>query len=278
MMTNYKANSRSLTTQLMLTLGMIFSLSLLAVSAQPVNADKPFEFGPTSANPTFKSHRRTFGAPANVAITVRVTHQRTGTVDIPLAIEIIRPDGTSLASLTNVTAGSGAQTATINVAAFNQPGCGDNDWGVRVKTQNGQIPPAKAFGNIRFSFNTPAARSLDVEGGLLTINKGNELVKSLQRPGQPGRIVITGDWVHSIIGVPNLLNHHIRLKVELLRNGLVVASDSGFPTGDGDPNKLRVAFNVGCNEFSGSWSVRLTNNTNDDVTNVKLRASFTPGF
>ncbi len=278
MLTIRKTNTRSFTTHLMLTLGLLFGFSWLTISVRADSTDKSFDFGPNSANPTFKSHRRTFGAPANVASTVRVTYQRAGAVDIPLAIEIIRPDGTSLSTLTNVTAGSTAQNVTINVAAFNQPACGDNVWGVRVKTQNGQMPPDRVFGNIRFSFNDPSARLLDVEGQLLTINKGNSLVKSLQRPGQPGRIGITGEWDHSIAGIPNPLNHHIRLTVQLLRNGQEVARDFGFPMNDGDSNKMRVSFTVGCNEFSGDWSVRITNNTNDDVTNVKLRVSFTPGF
>ncbi len=233
---------------------------------------KSFEFGPGTQN-SQSAHRR-FAVPCGVGIDGVVQYRRTGPSgaanDIPLVIEVRHPgandqvDGPIVAQFTLDQDRYKAAT-TQRSFRIGPVGPSDSDcsvrWRVRVRPLNGQALFA-VFGHIVVS---PFAFSdmIDVEGGGITLNKGNEVTKKVGSSEglREGKVKITATWLHSFFGVPDPLLQ-VPLEFELINpNGRVVATKKATS------NKLNLTFNVReCTP--GQWKLRIKNNSNDDVMDI----------
>jgi hypothetical protein len=270
-------------------LAVVFLMSLFSLlsistpTADAASITKSFEIGAGTGQE--RSHFRTFSVPSGLAVTASVKFKRLGDPgaanDVPIIIELRQPavveteDG-ALVDSKNAIAKRDEQTITLTGPASFR-GC-DKTWRVRVKLGGTNVPANAVTGNSTVTFND-SARNVGIEGGLITLNKGNSVTKKLGGTsgfGQ-GTFTVTATWMHAIAGIPNPLNHHIKLKFELLRpNDSVAASDIGYPQDDGGTPKMRVTF-YNPSDVNGQWHIRITNNTNDDVANIDPKAKFDPG-
>src|SRR5215471_10126968 len=132
----YKSISFTLASALVVGLCQFLGAQLPSVSA--ATSTKDYSIGPGGAEPV--SISRTFAAPAGVPVSAKVTYKRAGNTDISITVEIENPDG-GISATKNVTASGIEQTVTLNASASNK-GCAP-PWKVRVKSANGQTPPAK---------------------------------------------------------------------------------------------------------------------------------------
>lgn len=269
-------------------IGRVFGvMSLLAVatvsSAFAESITKTFEFGAGTANSI--SNKRTFNVPCGVDVSAAVEHYRLGDAgtafDVPIVIELKKPGATAdvegtVADTQNATAKRAKQTATVTGTQSDR-GC-SLPWVVRVKPASGQSAVA-IKGTIVLTYSSAVA-SISVEGGLISINKGNSVTKNIGGSGglEQGTVVVTATWLHAIGPVPGPLP--VRLKFELINpSGTVVATDSGYSNAEINPccsgNKMKITFQVAtC--ISGQWKIRITNNTNDDTMNIDPKVRHTP--
>ncbi len=261
-------------------------MALLAVASLPTFAasiTKTFEFGAGTANSV--SNKRTFNVPCGVAVSAAVEHYRLGDVgasfDVPILIELKKPGATAdvegaVADTQDATARRTKQTATVTGTISNL-GC-SLPWIVRVKPASGQSSVA-VKGTIVVTYSSTVA-NISVEGGLISLNKGNTVTKNIGGSGglEQGIVVVTGSWLHAIGPVPGPLP--VRLKFELINpSGQVVATDSGYSSAEINPccsgNKMKITFQV-TTCVSGQWKIRITNNTNDDTRNIDPKVKHTP--
>ncbi len=244
---------------------------------------KTFEFGAGTANSV--SNKRTFAVPCGVGVSAAVEHYRLGDVgaanDVPIVIELKKPGATAdeegpVADTQNATAKRAKQTATVTGTESSR-GC-SLPWIVRVKPASGQSSVA-IKGTIVLTYSS-AVKDISVEGGLISLNKGNSVTKNIGGSGglDQGRVVVTATWLHAIGPVPGPLP--VKLKFELINpSGTVVASDSGYSNAEINPccsgNKMKITFQVlVCTP--GQWKIRITNNTNDDTMNIDPKVKLTP--
>ena len=269
-------------------IGRVFGLiALFAVaSVSSVFAEsitKTFEFGAGTAN-SF-SNKRTFSVPCDRSVSAAVEHYRLGDVgaanDVPIIIELKKPGATAdeegpIADTQNATTTRTKQTATVTGTESSR-GC-SLPWIVRVKPASGQSSVA-IKGTIVLTYSS-AVKDISVEGGLISLNKGNSVTKNIGGSGglDQGRVVVTATWLHAIGPVPGPLP--VKLKFELINpSGTVVASDTGYSNAEINPccsgNKMKITFQV-TTCVSGQWKIRITNNTNDDTMNIDPKVRFTP--
>ena len=269
-------------------IGRVFGLTVLFAAAMVSTAfaesiTKTFEFGAGTANSN--SNKRTFSVPCGLGVSAAVEHYRLGDVgaanDVPIIIELKKPGATAdeegaVADTQNATAKRAKQTATVTGTESNR-GC-SLPWIVRVKPASGQSSVA-IKGSIVLTYSS-AVNNISVEGGLISLNKGNTVTKNIGGSGglDQGTVVVTANWLHAIGPVPGPLP--VRLKFELINpNGQVVDSDTGYSNGEINPccsgNKMKITFRVAtC--VSGQWKIRITNNTNDDTMNIDPKVRLTP--
>lgn len=278
------------TTLIAVVLFSVFSLLGTGTpTAYAATLSKPFEFGAGTANSV--SNARTFSVPCGLPVSVKVEYYRLGSNgaqnNVPIVIELRAPGATpeaegavvqqvSATAKTMADNGGRPQTATLSAAASSR-GC-ELPWKVRVRPASGTSPLA-IKGTISFSFAS-GSKNIDVEGSLISLNKGNSVTKNLGNSSglSEGTLTMTATWLHAIGPVPGPLP--VKLKFELIDpSGIVVAQSSGFTSNEINPNatpKFRLTFNVPrCK--SGQWKIRIINNTNDDTMNINPKVTLTPG-
>lgn len=96
-----------------------------------------------------------------------------------------------------------------------------------------------------------------------------------------GELHIRAKW-HTGASIPNLFN---KLKVEVLRDGNVVATDEGYSIHSdqkGKTDKIDIRINIGANQGVG-WKLRIINNENADIKGFAIEKGndanpFVPSF
>jgi hypothetical protein len=254
--------------------------------ALPLTINKYFEFGAGTSYP--HSNHRTFKVPAGEPVSATVEFERFGQPgaanDVPIYVELRQPGPTPdqegpVVMTRYGTATTEKQTITVT-GARSLLGC-SLPWRVRVGyAQPGEAPKA-VFGSIELNYDSDT-RAVNVEGALITLDKGTEVTKKFggsQGLGQ-GRVELRATWLHACFGIP--CPGAVRLKFELLRpDGSVADSDSGFSYHEAaSMDRLRLVYQVP-EAIPGQWKIRLTNNTSDDVMNIDFDSSqakrhFTP--
>lgn len=258
------------------------------ISANAAEITKTFEFGAGTANTI--SNKRTFAVPCGQSVTAVVKYHRLGDTgaqfDVPIVIELREPGDTPEAegpafTTESVTARRTEQTATLVRTRSLARGC-SYPWVVRVRPQSGSSPVAiKGSITVKFFSST---HELDVEGGYISLNKGNSVTKNIGFPSgiTQGKLLITATWLHAIGPIPGPLP--VKLKFELIDpRGTVVASHEGFANNEVNSccsgNKMRISYQVvTCltSDVAGQWKIRITNNTSNDTMNIDTKVQFTP--
>jgi hypothetical protein len=124
-----------------------------------------------------------------------------------------------------------------------------------------------------------SARSLRLFGATPIAIGPSATVESSFATYVAGEIHIRAKW-HTDTIIPNVFKP---LKVEVLFNGTVIASDFGYSIHAGDRlSKLNIKFNASANQF-GTWKLRITNNhdvrlTGFDVEKGNDANPFVPNF
>lgn len=260
-------------------------LSCVGASVFAAPQIKTIEVGPGTQNPV--SVARFFVVPSRVGAQVLVQLKRTGAsgaaFDVPVDIEIRQPgvgneeDGPIAASKNGVMIGTSNVNLTFNVIG-NDNGCKGSPWKVRVRYLN------DGNANNNFAVTGTAAfsahdeeDSVNIEGGLITLNKGISVTKKVGGSsgfGQ-GNIKVTGQWNHSFGGVPGPLP--VKLRFELIKpNGEIADSETAYRTNEplADPD-LFFTYHV-LSSANGQWKLRITNNSDHDVMNIDPKIIFNP--
>lgn len=99
-------------------------------------------------------------------------------------------------------------------------------------------------------------RRLLLTGGRTTISPYTTLEKSIEGiPSRAGEIYIKTKW-HTTSLTPNLFHP---LKVELMRDGNVVATEEGYSIHAGQKDKVEFKLNKGATTQLQGWKLRITN-------------------
>ncbi len=236
---------------------------------------KTFDFGASGDNPTSRSHSRTFAPPEKVAIVVAVNYRTNGETPVALVMEIEDAAGKSLAAR-EVFAEKTAKRIVINISASENTihGC-ERFWQVRVRSKSGEVPTARIFGDITFSFVDPTATAIDVEGQSISLAKGGQTTKSIGNAdslNHPGIIVVRASWLDSLV---NLV---LPLKFELVRpDGSIAKTLIGYGMNSNGNPRLNFSHNITVSEAkqNGVWKLRISNNTEHDIIEIKPNVSFT---
>ena len=251
----------------------LLSGSLVPSIAGTVN--KTFDFGAGGDNPAFRSHSRTFAATENVAIVVAVNYRTTGETGVAIVVEIEDANNKTLASR-EVLAEKTAKRHIINIAANENKihGC-EKFWQVRVRSKSGEVPTARIFGDITFSFVDPTAIQIDVEDKSINLTKGKQTTKNVGNAGSfnhPGVITVRASWLHSHI---NLV---LPLKFELIRpDGSVAKTLVGYALNSNGRPRLDFSHNITVSEAkqNGAWKLKISNETEHDIIEIKPSVTFT---
>jgi hypothetical protein len=249
-------------------------LGSLAIYADAGTVVKTFDFGAGGDNPTFRSHSRTFAPPANVATVVAVNYRTTGDGVSPIIVEIEDAANKTLASQ-EISAEKSIKRVVINIAADNvSSGC-EKSWQVRVRSKSGEIPAARIFGDITFSFIDPAAIQINVEGKSINLGNGKQATANVGNSdsfNHSGVIKLQASWLHSLI---NLV---LPLKFELVRpDGSVAKTLVGYALNSNGKPRLEFSHNVTVAEAkqTGTWKLRISNETEHDIIEIKPTVTYT---
>jgi hypothetical protein len=231
-------------------------------------ATKTFDFGAGGDNPTHRSHARAFSPPAGVAVAVAVNYRTTSEAPILLAIEVENSEDKILA-VREVAAERTAKRLVVNLAASENTvhGC-EKAWQIRIKARDGQIPPARVFGDITFSFVDPPPAVISVEGSAIALGKGANASKNIGVADSfrhPGTVTIKSSWTH------NPLTQPLALKFEIVRpDGSVAKSFVGYGTNSAGSPKLdfNYVLTVADTKQNGVWKLRISNNTEHDISEI----------
>lgn len=260
---------------------MILCAAATASSAFAASITRTFEFGAGTANSV--SNKRTFSVPCGVSVSAAVEHYRLGDVgkqfDVPITIELKKPgasadeESPTAADTQNATATRAKQTATVTGTESSR-GC-SQPWVVRVKPTNGQSPVA-IKGSIVLTYSS-SSKNISVEGGLISLNKGNTVTKNVGSAGQLGQgtIEVTANWNHAIGPVPGPLA--VKLKFQLISPSGETTTVEEYSSNEvrSGLTKFKMTRQVTDCE-SGQWKLKITNNTNDDTMNIDPKVKFTP--
>lgn len=267
------------------TLGVLalFAFTMVGTS-NAASITKSFEIGEGTGQS--QSHFRTFVVPCGLDVTAKVTFSRLGDPgvanDVPIIIELRKPgataeeDGPIAAQVNNINATRTEQNRTLSGTESNR-GC-TIPWRVRVKHNGSGAAPNAVKGNITVTFND-APKSLNVEGGLISLNKGISVTKNLAGSGglDQGIVEITANWNHAIGPVPGPLP--VKLKFELLppNSNQSVRTVEAYSSNEARSGLTRFKLTYQVTEHTpGQWRIRITNNTNDDTMNIDPKVKFTP--
>lgn len=265
------------TSKILIT-GAIFSwlvLSGFVVKSSAGTSIKTFDFGAGGDNPTFRSHSRTFAAPEKVAIVVAVNYRTTGDNALPIIVEIEDAANQTLVSR-EVSAEKTAKRLVINIAANDNKihGC-EKFWQVRIRSKSGEVPVARIFGDITFSFVNPTAIQIEVEGKSISLANGKKTTKNIGNAdsfNHPGVITVRASWLHSLI---NLV---LPLKFELIRpDGSIAKTLVGYAINSGGNPRLEFVHNITVAEAkqNGIWKLNISNNTEHDIIEINPTVTFT---
>lgn len=259
-----------------LTLWVWLFFYVFAVNSFAGSSTKTFDFGAGGDNPTFRSHARAFSPPQGVAIAVTVNYRTAGDALIALVVEVENSENAVVASR-DASAEKKANRLTINIAAGeNTVGGCEKPWQVRVKSRDGQIPSARVFGDITFSFVDPPAANISVEGIAFNLSKDNHASKRIGNNNSfkhPGVLSIRASWTH------NPLAQALALKFELVRpDGSVAKSFTGYGTNSNGNPKLDFSYNLTVMDVkqNGVWQLRVSNNTEHEILEINPQISFRP--
>lgn len=242
-----------------------------------------------------KSVSRYFSAPANVTVTARFTYRREGNTDIPIIIELEKPDDASALSNRTLSGedAAGATNRSVSISAISARfACGnDITWRARVRTADGDGAPAKIFGEIKFSYTDPSPINLDLEGTSLNLDRGISETKIFGVFNQPGRLRLKAKW-----HVPAIFpNTFARLSILVQRPDDSTANSSprnynSIHYNEGT-NKFNIVYNVRVADVgSENWKLKITNNSDHNIENFNIekgndanpfvpafKSTFTPG-
>lgn len=256
-------------------------VAVLLIVTTPANASaiditKSYNFGPGTGSHTTTSAAREFNIPCGTpgSITVTMSIRRLGPTDqshdFSIDIEVREP-ASGQQTQGPITAG-GALGATVwptsrSITVTAQPTAGgcSRPWVVRLKGRNGEEPRYAVEGAITLRYSG-ATRDLGVStmsspylkiGESMTVS-----IASAAGCGQ-GRMVITGNWNHTIGIVPGPLP--VKLRFQLMNDsfglgGVVLAEAEGYSNNElrGELSKLRLVHQIpDCR--TGQWKLRITN-------------------
>lgn len=118
--------------------------------------------------------------------------------------------------------------------------------------------------------NCPNTVNLDMEGTTATITKGGVVNRKIYGIGKSaGAMVLRAKW-HAVNIIPNTFSP---LKIELLKpNGSVAVSGTYYSFHSNKTPKLDLSYNVSATDaaLSGTWSLRITNNSNFEVIEFNI--------
>ncbi len=254
---------------------LIFGSVFAAGQARAGTSSKTFDFGAGGDNPTSRSHSRSFAAPEAVVIVVAVNYRTNGDEAIPIIVEIEDAANQILVSR-EVAAEKPTKRFVVNIAAVENKihGC-EKFWQIRVRTKNGEIPTARVSGNITFSFVDPTATQIETEEKSFNLAKGRQAIKNIgdnESSRHPGVFQIRASWLHSLI---NLV---LPIKFELVRpDGSVAKTLVGYAVNSNGRPPLDFSHNLTVSESkqTGVWKLRITNETEHDIIEIKPAISFT---
>jgi hypothetical protein len=117
----------------------------------------------------------------------------------------------------------------------------------------------------------PSTVNLDMEGAsTATITKGGTVNRKLFGIGKAAGVLrLKAKW-HAVSLIPNTFNG---LKIELLKpNGDVARTGTFFSIHSNKSPKFDITFNISAEDaaLSGNWSLRITNNSNDEVIGFNI--------
>lgn len=251
------------------------SLSGLAIKAAAGTSTKTFDFGAGGDNPSSRSHSRTFAPPENVAIVVAVNYRTTGETGVAIVVEIEDAANQTLASR-EIIAEKTVKRLVVNIAAVENKihGC-EKFWQVRVRSKSGEVPTARVFGDITFSFVNPTAIQIDVEDKSINLAKSKQTTANVGGAGffnHPGVITVRASWLHSLISLV------LPLKFELVRPDRSVAKTLvGYALNSNGRPHLDFSHNITVAEAkqTGAWKLRISNETEHDIIEIKPAVTFT---
>ena len=266
--------------------GMLVVAAVLSAHAGTIT--KTFEFGPGTLQD--HSNMRTFAIPANSVGNVIVTSDSPNN-NIPLVIEVHRPDANSIGST-----GPDGPTVTLVTTFLNssellppQPANGGSSysssvscpstWRVRVRTANNQAPPLRISGTIKYIFTAPAPSNVTI-GSNQNIDKGlsaTRTVSGIVGKGD-GTIRIKAKWHTDPLDFFNW-DKYFPLTVTLLRpDGTTATSQTGFSqhAPAASTPKLNFTYNMNAQDINmtGSWKVKIDNNTGVNVVDYNIEKGF----
>lgn len=131
-------------------------------------------------------------------------------------------------------------------------------------------PAVPTFRSV-YTPNCPSTVNLDLEGaGTTTITKGSTVTRRIFNIGnKAGVLTLKAKW-HAVSIIPNTFN---ALRVELLKpNGQVAQSGTYYSIHSDKTPKLNFTYNISAADaaLAGSWSLRITNNSNDEVIGFNI--------
>jgi hypothetical protein len=260
------------------------NLTIGAASAGTIT--KTFEFG--EGTPNSHSNVRTLPVPCGLDVIATVKFKRSGPAgagnDVPIKIDLRAPDiGADeegpVAATKNVTARRNEQTETLTGIASLR-GC-SLPWRVRVGYANAGTAPLAVSGSITVEYDDRGKNKstrLSQDGKL-----GRNQNKTIDLDGEyfhQGIVEIYANWNHFVAGLGDG-PLSVKLKFELIDPiGRVVASNTGYSTNDFNPlclgcKPVRIVYRVPeCQQ--GTWHVRITNDTVDDVHKLVVFNSLQP--
>ena len=243
-----------------------------------------YQFGPGLAN-TVRDDVN-LNVPARTNLTLIVLLQRNLTNprgmpvlnDVPVIVEVVRPDGTTAASqpasATVVSAGIPVPVVPMVGVYTSQRGC-PSPWIVRVRTANNLAPPVRVFGSVTFGIVKPGPVNLDLEGdiALNAATNGTRTLAGHSLIGASDRALIAGTGVFRIRAKwhtdpldlnPLHFGNYFRTTVELLKpNGTLAASETGFSRHAPTDRTPKVDFSYTATDadqrMTGAWRIRVTN-------------------
>jgi hypothetical protein len=250
-------------------------LSGLASQTLAGTSTKSFDFGAGGDNPTFRSHSRSFLVPQAVAIALKINYRTSGESPISITVELENSENRIVASQ-DALAEKSLKQIIINIRAAENTvfGC-EKGWLVRIKSKDGQIPPARVFGDISLSFIDPPTVRLLLEGQNFDLKKNSELSRQIGNQEtfrHTGIVNIKSSWTH------NPLAQALPLKFELVRpDGSVAKSLVGYGTNSNAQPKIDFdyRFIVADTKQNGVWRLRVTNNTDQEIFEIAPSAVFT---
>lgn len=265
-------DSRNLT--IYIVFGWLF-LSVFSGQAIAGTSTKTFDFGTGGDNPASRSHSRTFVSPSALTIIVAVNYRASGDTAIPIVVEIEDAANQILASR-EILAEKTAKQLVINIAANENKiyGC-EKFWQIRVQSKSGEVPKARISGDITFSFVDPTAILIETEEKSINLASGKQTIKNIGNAESfrhSGVIIIQASWLHSLI---NLV---LPLKFELVRpDGSVAKTLVGYAMKSSGRPQLNFSHNITVAEAkqAGAWKLRITNETKDDIIEIKPTVAFT---